>query len=164
MHGVLAPEHTHGRSMRPLIDGRNGRNAGHHDALLYGYFGKDINLVDGRHTYCRQPLPESTVHHHTAMPRGFWDFLSLEDLVRAETGRFLKWCHRIPHLRIAKKSHRHHGAPDSNPIYDVERDPGQTQPLRDAALEERLARRMRELLMAADAPECQFDRMGFDRP
>ena len=161
MHGVLAPEHAHGRSMRPLIDGSDG---GHHDALLYGYFGKDINLTDGRYTYCRQPLPDSTVHHQTAMPRGFWDFLDIEDLVRSETGPFLKWCHRIPHLRIPRKSHRHHGATDSNPIYDVVEDPGQTQPLRDAALEARLASRMRDLLIEADAPECQFDRMGFERP
>ncbi len=98
------------------------------------------------------------------MPRAFWDFVGLEDLVRAETGQFLKWCHRIPHLRIPQRSHRHHGAGDSNPVYDVERDPGQTRPLRDMALEERLAIQMRELLIEVDAPECQFDRMGFDRP
>ena len=161
LHGVLAPEHAHGRSLCRIIDGGGGR---HHDALLYGYFGKDINLTDGRYTYCRQPLEGSTVHHHTAMPRGFWDFLGLEELVRAETGQFLKWCHRVPHLRIPKKSHRHHGATDSNPMYDLENDPGQTRPLRDMALEERLAMQMRELLIEVDAPECQFDRMGFDRP
>jgi hypothetical protein len=57
-------------------------------------------------------------------------------------------------------SHRHHGAPDYNPIFDIQSDPGQTTPIHDAALEARLAAKMRDLLVRYDAPECQFARVG----
>lgn len=157
LHGVKPPAHVHGRSLLPVL---RRRAAKHHDAVLYGYFGKDVNLTDGRYTYCRQPLPGSTVHHHTAMPRTFSDFLPRELLAGAKCGAFLEHCHGVPHYRITRPSHRHHGAPDFNPIYDVQKDPGQTQPIRNAALESQLAKKMKKLLKAADAPACQYRRLG----
>ena len=161
LHGARPPEHVHGRSFRPLLEGTDGP---HHDAVLYGYFGKDINLTDGRYTYCRQPEAGSVVHHHTAMPRGFTDFLAREELAAAETGLFLPYSHGIPHLRIPRRSHRHLDAPGFNPIYDLQADPGQSAPIRDPELERRFAHRMRELMIAADAPGCQYDRVGLPRP
>ena len=156
LHGAAPPDGAHGKSFRPLLreDGR------HHDAVLFGYFGKDINMTDGRTTYCRQPVEGAVVYHHTAMPRGFSDFLDRDSLRRAELGVFLKRCHGIPHYRIPRPSHRHRDAPPFNPIYDVAADPGQNHPIQDAALETKLAARMKELLIRADAPDCQFARTG----
>jgi len=154
--GADLPPHVHGRSIQHLLEGDDE----HHDAVLYGYFGKDINLTDGRHTYCRQPLPGSVAHHHTLMPCGFFDFLGRESLAGAEHGLFLPHTHGIPHLRLAVPSHRHRDAPDYNPIYDVVEDPRQEQPIRDAALEDQLAGRMRELMARCDAPESQYARVG----
>lgn len=158
-HGVAAPGSEHGRSLCHLI---GDPDEAHHDAVLFGYFGKDINLVDGQYTYCRQPLPDSTLYHHTAMPRLSRDFIPRERLARAELGVFLKHCRDVPHYRLEHDSHRHRDAPDFNPIFDLENDPGQTSPVRDKALENRLAARMKELLDRCDAPDCQYRRMGFD--
>jgi hypothetical protein len=98
------------------------------------------------------------------MPRGFRDFLPREALSRAEAGLFLQRAGGIPHLRIPVTSHRHRDAPDFNPIYDLHDDPGQITPLRDDALETRLGALMREKLIQASAPLCQYERVGLDPP
>ena len=154
--GAEVPAHVHGRSIQHLLEGHET----HHDAVLYGYFGKDINLTDGHYTYCRQPLPDSIAHHHTLMPCSFADFHGRQQLARAEMGVFLPHTHDVPHLRMAVPSHRHRDAPDYNPIYDVLEDPRQQYPIRDAALETRLAGQMRELMQRCDAPESQYTRVG----
>ncbi|MCX5683656.1 MAG: sulfatase-like hydrolase/transferase [Planctomycetota bacterium] len=154
LHRAPLPPHVQGKSLLPLLD----RDGPHHDAVLYGYHGKDIGMTDGRHTYCRQPLEGSFLYHYTAMPRRY--FKDREKLAGAEVGRFLKHAYDIPVYRVKVPSHRHHGAPDFNPIYDMQADPQQLQPIRDARLEGELAAKLRELLQRYDAPECQYARVG----
>ena len=154
LHRAPLPPHVQGKSLLPLLD----REGPHHDAVLYGYHGKDIGMTDGRHTYCRQPLEGSFLYHFTAMPRRY--FRDREKLAGAEVGRFLKHAYDIPVYRVKVPSHRHHGAPDFNPIYDIRSDPEQLRPIRDARLESELAAKMRELLRRYDAPECQYARVG----
>jgi arylsulfatase A-like enzyme len=154
LHRAELPPHVQGRSLLHLLDA----DAPHHDAVLYGYHGKDIGMTDGRYTYSRQPLEGSFLYHYTAMPRRY--FHQREKLAGAETGRFLKHACGIPVYRVKVPSHRHHGALDYNLVYDIQADPGQTSPIHDAALDARLAAKMRELLGRYDAPECQYPRVG----
>lgn len=150
------PPFVRGKSIRPLLE----NDGTHHDAVLYGYFGKDVNLTDGRITYCRQPVEGSVVHHHTLIPTGSNNSRGRESLKQAEHGVFLKTAHGVPHLRWEVASRRHHGAPEANLMYDIQADPGQQSPLHDDALEARLAGTMRELLHRHDAPACQYMRLG----
>lgn len=154
IHGAPLPPHVQGKSLLHLFQ----RDGPHHDAVLYGYHGKDIGMTDGRHTYCRQPLEGSFLYHYTAMPRRY--FKEREKLAGAEVGRFLAHAYGIAVYRVKVPSHRHHAAPDFNPIYDIQSDPGQLRPIRDARLEGELAAKMRELLQRYDAPECQYARVG----
>ena len=156
LHGGENPPFVRGKSICPLLS----READHHDAVLYGYFGKDINLTDGQYTYCRQAIEGSTLYNHTANACTFSDFEKRDVLSKAKLGVFLKHAHDIPHFRIKTKSRKHHNAPDFNPIYDIVADPEQTTPIRDAALEAKLAAKMKDLLDYYDAPECQYVRMG----
>jgi arylsulfatase A-like enzyme len=158
MHGAAVPESVQGKSLLHLLQG----DGAHHDAVLFGYFGQDINMFDGRHTYCRQPIPGSTVYMHTLSTDTRQGFLPKEDLERAELGYFLSYAGNIPQLRIAKKSQKHMNPEEFNPIYDILNDPDQQNPLHDAGLEEELAKKMFELLLRYEAPPCQFSRMGFD--
>ena len=156
LYGADLPPRVHGRSLSHLF----AADETHHDAVLFGYFGKDIGLTDGRYTYCRQPLPGSRLHHHTAMPCAFSDFIGRDELARSECGAFLDSTHGIPHFRFEVDSHRHRDAPDFNPIYDILEDPGQQNHIHDDALEARLSAKMRELMERSDAPECQYSRVG----
>ena len=159
LHGCSVPDGVHGRSYKRLF-GTDAPEAAHHDAVLYGYFGKDINLFDGRYTYCRQPEEGSTLFHHTAMPRGFRDFIPREILSAAEFGRFLESADGIPHYRIETVSKRHLDAPSGNPIYDALEDPRQMKPISDPVLERKLGMKMREMLERFGSPPCQYRRMN----
>lgn len=159
LHQAQAGPHVRGKSLLPLLE----KDRLHHEAILFGYFGKDINLTNGRYSYCRQPLEGSTVYHHTAMPRGFWDYLPRDVLARAESGIFLQTTYEIPHWRIAQPSYRHLDAPDFNPIYDILNDPHQTMPIHNVELEEQLAIQMTQLMRLHDAPESQYQRVGLIR-
>ena len=119
-----------------------------------------MNLADGRYTYCRQPLPGSSLYHHTSMPCGFRNFHDRDALAKAESGVFLKSAHGIPHLRLEIPSHRHHNALDFNPIYDIVADPQQQDPIRNSELEAKLAGKMKEQLERFGAPQCQYARLG----
>lgn len=157
LHGCEPTPLVRGRSIRPLF----AADGDHHEAVLFGYFDKDLNLCDGRYTYCRQPDLSKPHYLHTLMPRGFWDFFGRDHLKQAEHGLFLPACNGVPHLRLPAGSRHHLDAPDFNPIYDLETDPKQENPIRDAALEERLAGLARRLLEAHDAPAHQYPRFGF---
>ena len=157
LHQAQMSDQVHGKSLRHLIE----KEDSHHDALLYGYFGKDVNFTDGHYTYCRQPQKNSKVHHHTAMPVNFSGFDSHEDLTNADMGSFLKSANGIPHYRFSVSSKNHYNAPDFNPIYNIDFDPVQIHPLQDEKLEAILAKQMYDLLQAYDAPECQYARLGF---
>lgn len=156
LHGAEPPKQVHGVSLLPLLQAEKKL----HDGVLFGYFGKDVNLFDGRYTYCRQPEKDSIVYMHTLMPRGFNGFLDRKQLAEAEYGRFLRYSADIPQLRIPVRSHRHADAPDFHPIYDLRKDPHQQTPLQDQTLEKRLMDQMRLLLERYDAPECQRERFG----
>ena len=158
LHNGELPSGVHGRSIQHLFS----TDGDHNDAVLYGYFGKDINLTDGQYTYCRQPLPETSLYNHLGNPCNFSDFEKRDVLKRAELGVFLDSADSIPHYRIETPSKWHHNAPDFNPIYDVTVDPLQKNPIHDDALENRLSGKMKELLDRFDAPECQYPRMGLN--
>jgi arylsulfatase A-like enzyme len=156
LHGAENPPHVHGKSLCHLLETEEQ----HNDAILYGYFGKDIGMTDGRHTYCRQPEEGAILYNHTANACNFTEFEKRDTLARAELGVFLNHTHDVPHFRIPSKSKHHHNAPDFNPIYDVVEDPEQQNPIHDADLENRLAAKMKDLLDHYDAPECQYSRVG----
>ena len=158
LHGATVPEHVHGRSLGAAMDGAQE----HHDAVLFGYFGKDINMVTEGYSYCRQPVPDSTVHHHTAMPCAFAGFLDRGTLASAETGTFLEHTHGIPHFRMGRKSKQHADAPDHHLVFDLTKDPKQQHAIRDPQLDARLATKMRQMLTSVDAPPCQFTRMDLE--
>ncbi len=161
---VDVPDAVTGRSLLPLLRSIEAGGVPElhelHDAVLYGYFGKDLNVTDGRYTYCRQPLPGSTIHHHTLMPRGFRDFIPAAQLASAEFGRFLPRAGDVPQMRLTVPGTRHHNAPDGNPIYDTDTDPGQQRPIDDPNLEARLAELLVRLLAEHEAPDCQYTRTG----
>lgn len=166
LHGAQLPPNVHGKSLLHLLqENDKDEEKVHHDAVIYGYFSKDVNIYDGRYSYCRQPLDGSYLYHYTAMPRGFSDFISRKQLASAEMGVFLNTTYGIPHYRMPINSKKHMDAPDYNIIYDLkDYDPNnqdnQSQPVHDKEIERKLENKLKELLIRYDAPECQFERLG----
>jgi arylsulfatase A-like enzyme len=157
LFGAEMPGKIHGKSLCHLLE----NDEPHHDAVLYGYFGKDVNVTDGTFTYCRQPLPDSTVHHHTGMPRAFTDFIPAEKLRQAEWGNFLKDA-ATPQLRFEVPCHHHADAPAHHRLYNLSEDPEQKTSLHGTDDEPRMVELLCRKLREADAPPCQFARLALD--
>ncbi|MBD2869143.1 sulfatase [Paenibacillus arenilitoris] len=156
LHGAKPSAHVHGRSLTHLFE----RDESHHDAVLYGYFGKDINLSDGRYTYCRKPLAGSLAYHHTATPSRSGGRAA--DYETSEVGRFLPQT-KMPVYRVARPSHRHHNATDEHLLYDLVADPEQGSPIREEGLHRQYEGKLRELMERYQAPEWQYARVGLER-
>lgn len=154
LHDATPDPRTRGKSLLHLL----GSDEVHHDWVLYGYFGKDVNMTDGRVTYTRQPLRGSVTHLHTGDLRNIRT--SDERMKSAEAGRFLANAGGIPHFRIPVPSHRHRDAPERNLVYDLESDPGQEKPIDDPEREAKLAATMKALLARHEAPASQYERLG----
>ncbi len=156
LHNAKIPAEAQGKSLVEM----QYKDVPIREAVLYGYFGKDVNMYDGRYSYCRQPIENSTLYAHTLMPRMFDDFITREELSRAEFGCYLKHAGSIPQLRFPFKSHRHHNAPDYNIIHDIVNDPNQQTPISDEQLENKLVYKLKNLLHQYEAPQCQYERLG----
>ncbi len=157
LHDTVPPASVHGKSFLHTLE---EPKAEHNDLVLYGYFGKDVNLFDGHYAYIRHPRPDSFTYIHTAMARAFSGFYPKKMLAGAEHGVFLKHCHNIPHFKIKTPCRQHHNAPDFNELYDILDDPDMTKPIHDEELEQIMAEKMKALMLQYDSPEEQFARLG----
>ncbi|QGH36942.1 sulfatase-like hydrolase/transferase [Gracilibacillus salitolerans] len=153
LHGAKPSEHVHGKSFTHLFE----RDESHHDAVLYGYFGKDINLADGRFSYCRKPVPESIAYHYTAIPVVGGN--KLQDYEECEVDRFLPQT-KMPVFRIANKSHQHHNATKEHLLYNIVDDTEQAVPIHDSKLHQQYEKKLQEMLKRYQAPDWQYARVG----
>jgi arylsulfatase A-like enzyme len=155
--GVARTADMQGRSIGPVVaEDRPVREAG-----LFGIYGGHVCVTDGRHVYMRasaeaanQPLEE-----YTLMPTHMDHMFRPSEFKGATLHPPLSFSKDAPVLKL-------NGRPFGNPyafgtlLYDLEADPGQRQPLRDAALELRMASLLVKLMRENDAPESQFQRIG----
>lgn len=149
LHNVPIPTTVQGKSLRDVLQ---SDTITHHSAVLFGYHGKDINMFNGRYTYCRQPDLNQPVYLYTLCTDTRDGFLSKEALSSAQCGRFLPYAKEIPQLKIACSPYHHHNAPQGNIIYDTKHDPKQTHRILDSALEQLLSDQLDQLLITYGAP------------
>jgi arylsulfatase A-like enzyme len=168
-HGRQAPATVRGRSLRHLMEGE----AEHHDAVLYGMFGAATNITDGRYTYFLYPpdMRRQELYEYTLMPTHLRSFFSAATLKQATLVRPFDFTQEIPLLKIPARR-----LPDgqvspmgtyedcTTVLFDLDRDPGQLEPIADTAVERRLLQTMATKLCELDAPDEAFSRVGLARP
>ena len=153
--GCDVPETVIGKDLSPVVQrDENGR-----DAALFGYFGQRVNVVTDRHAYYRggdDSTPNVTYTMEPARMRWRWDTASLRDATLADAP--------LPDSRGVRPLAIPGGVTGdkyrSSLLFDLKADPAQQRPLDDADLTSRLASRMRELMVEADAPPEQLARVG----
>ena len=84
----------------------------------------------------------------------------LQDIRLAEPFAFTKGC------RLNQIPARAWAMPHSfeTLLFDLEADPKQEHPIRDAAIERRMIAYMMDLMQSNDAPAEQFERLGLPEP
>ena len=132
------------------------------EAALYGVHGGHVNVNDGRHVYMRaaaigdnQPLYNYTLMATHMRHRARVE--ELQDIALQAPFSFTKDCQT---MRIGCE-HYPWRLPDFETLlFDLEADPGQVDPINDAALETRMVEKMVDLMRATDAPPEQYQRLG----
>jgi arylsulfatase A-like enzyme len=168
LFGVASPPEMEGHELLSIVDADRKLR----EAALFGYFGGAVNVADGRYTYHRYPpdLRSQELYQYTLMPTHIWDFFSTEELSNARLERPFPFSKATPLLKVPvtprSPMYDNYGPgaflEDETRLYDLERDPGQDSPIRDAAIEARMMKLMRELMSANSAPPEAFKRLALE--
>lgn len=151
-----------GRPLRRTVaDDTPARTAG-----LFGTFGHQVNVADGRYVYMRSPAREDNapLFEYTLMPcqmtRPFPVNWIRDNIELAEPFGFTKG---VRLMRIDAR-HRLHPSIMRSLLFDTRTDPHQEKPLDDPALERRMIDLLVEQMRLCDAPVEQYERLGLERP
>jgi hypothetical protein len=145
-----------GPAASPVADAAPARQA-----VLFGIHGAHVNCTDGRYVYMRAPVrPDNEpLYNYTLMPAHMASMFSPRELQQLELAEPFSFTKGVRTLKIKAGSyipaHRF-----GTLLYDLAADPGQQQPIRDSAAEERMIGLMVELMRKHDAPAEQYERLG----
>jgi hypothetical protein len=167
LFGIAPTPLMEGIPLRLARDGTQRR-----EAAIFGYFGGAVNVTDGRHTYHRFPpnLRRQEIYQYTVMPTHIMMPFSVEELADMRLAGPLPFTKgakvmQVPVIERSPMFDRYGPGcllEDETRLYDLAVDPGQTNPLQDAATEARLVELMRRLMAANHAPPEAYRRLGVD--
>ncbi len=165
LFGLKVEHRTHGVSLLPVIEGSADSVR---EYVLAGVWGREVHLVDERVKYARAPegvnAPLSVWSNRwSTMPAG-------PTHVRMPRPDERAWLDRMPGSKVPVirqpfvagdmlpywASTRFSG----NHVYDLANDPGEEENRAGERVEKEMADKLRQALVAVEAPEDQFERLG----
>lgn len=169
-HGVDVPDEMTGQSLLDIV---RSNKTSHHKAVLFGEFGKHVNVTDGRFVYMRAGRYEN-IFEYTIMPTHIYTPFSLDELRNTSSELYdgFGFTKGVPLMKIPASSSL---APDNSCywydrhmefgdlLFDLEDDPCQNEPIKDADTEKRMIRLMVEEMVREEAPDEQFARLGLEK-
>ncbi len=145
-----------GHSLGLALDGKPVR-----DTALFGVFGGHVSITDGHYVYMRacHDASNAPLEEYTLMPTRMDSRMSAGELDNLELCAPMPFTKGMRMLKVP-------GWAMSSPydfgtlLFDLQTDPGQTDPLRDNALELKMIDLLLDALRSCDAPASQFKRLG----
>ena len=133
------------------------------EAALYGLHGGHVNVADGRHVYMRAAADESNqpLYNYTLMATHMRYRFGVRELSEIELQAPFDFTKDCQTMKIA--AHPLPGrwmADFETMLFDLAADPGQLNPMRDAAVEAEMTDKLVALMRDNDAPPEQFQRLG----
>ncbi len=164
--GARTPQGVQGGSLQALV---KGERAELRKSALFGMFGQNVNITDGRRVYMRAhaSLENGPLYSYTATPSGYQSYTGRardEDAFgRIEVGRYLPYTahpvYKVPVSRVwMDRLYKEYSS--ENRLYDLESDYGQLHNLAGGELEAEYAGLLIRKMREAGAPEEQFVRLG----
>jgi len=156
----IRPEsEIHGRSLLPLLRGETERVR---EWTLYGYFGRQVNVTDGRAVYMRVPRGEDPPLYIYSLRWEFGKFTGkippIDDSL--ELGRFMKNAGMpVMRLRIPGDLFMRNMHEACDHLYLLDEDPGQEHNLAGSPEEETYVDLLKRAMREVAAPEEQFERL-----
>ena len=164
--GAEIPSSMRGHSLIPVIESDEKI----HDYILYGYFGKHVNITDGRYTYFRCARDNSKLYEYTLMPTRLASLFKKEELRLTEgLYRDFRFSGNVPMLKIPANTEyvpngSHHmydvHLQYGDMLFDLDSDPGQERNLAgDSDVEDTMIRNLVSLMKENEAPAEQYERL-----
>lgn len=146
------------------------------DSLIYGYFGKTVNVTDGKYTYLRKtPSPDNEPLYiygaNMSTVQSFFGFDCMDpaDFSKIEMGRYLRWT-EYPVYKISGKLVTSDGPAifmttpplymENSMLFDLEADYHQEHPIHDDKLEAFYIEKLKQCMEEAETPLEQYERLG----
>jgi arylsulfatase A-like enzyme len=155
--GVEIPESVVGKSLRAVVE----RQEQIHDYALFGTFGCAVNVFDGTHVYMRGGRRPDCCHEYTTSLTTIRNWLGKDDAAKIECGRYLNRV-QFPVYRVPSgpQALMEDGTlANTDHLFDVRNDPGQTVEVRDESVHEEMEELLRRAMLENDAPDDQFERL-----
>lgn len=127
------------------------------DVALYSYYDMPLHITDGRYVSIRY-AEEGVFDTYTLASTGMKDFWSAEEFEGAQMTGPLPFTNGFPVMKIPRQGTVWENA--GNLLFDLENDPGQESPIRDAEVEQRLLELVTREVSRCEAPAEYFARYG----
>ncbi len=164
LFGLKPEAPIHGRSLLPLISGE-ARSV--RDWTLYGYYGRSIDITDGKYTYFRAPV---TGDHELYMYSLGWEFgknfmIDITEAMKSgamSVDRYMKNV-EMPVARVPVSHEKFNDGvfENYNHLYDIDADPEQNHNLSGDDSEKTMSAMLSDALESVDCPEEHYKRLGF---
>ena len=156
-HGLEKTDAMRGFDLEPVIAGDQSVR----ETAIFGYFGKDLNITDGRFVYMRRPVMKDggPVNTYTLMPTSMRGYKLKPDQKLTLAGPFSF----TDGLQVLAWGNETDGVPAENPdhmLFDLQKDPAQAATITDESVEARLLAAASAHLKECDAPPEQWVRLG----
>ena len=142
-----------------------------HDGILFGYFGKHVNITDGEYVYMRSARHNEILNEYAMIPTRLASLFTKRELQMAQPyPESFEFAHRIPMLKIPVHTpdvpNGSHHMYDTHLqygdlLFDLKSDPDENINIINDRLDivERLKNDMKRLMEESEAPIEQYARM-----
>jgi arylsulfatase A-like enzyme len=155
---VKVPTDMQGQALQAPVE----RDQTIRSAALFGVFGAQVNVTDGRYVYMRggpDVARNSPLNEYTLIPTHMRQRFGVEELRAVSLAAPFSFTKGLSTLKVP-------GTPFGPAyrygtlLFDLEKDPGQMQPIIDEEAELRMVGILLDLMRGSDAPLEQYLRLG----
>jgi len=135
------------------------------EQVIYGWFGRAVNVYDGRYTYFRAPKNRENrpCYQYCGIPSTVWRYFDEEYAGKIEMGRFLPYT-QYPVYRIPPRDENDYSGKIEyvmqSQLYDISVDYPQMNPISNPSLEQDMCQKLVRGMLEAQSPPEQFERIG----
>jgi hypothetical protein len=132
------------------------------EAAMFGIHGGQVNVTDGRYVYMRGCANEanSPLFQYTLMPMHMNRMFEPRELTEIEMAGPLSFSKGCRVMKIPSRRPKTWLSNMETMLFDLQTDPKQEKPIKDAAVEKRMIELMTKLMREVDAPAEQYERLG----
>jgi arylsulfatase A-like enzyme len=165
---VPIPKEMEGAPLAPVVA---SADASIHEALIWGWYGREIICYDGHHLYVKGTNADnSPLFNYTLQPEHIHMFFSMEkELKDLELHPGFDFTRGCPVLKVPAEGDRisFWGLNSARPVellFDRSTDPDLHNPIDDADIREAMRSKTAALMQHHQAPEEQFERLELPLP